>query len=83
MPLYKRIKASYKIRGCKDFNTCVESDSISIDVGSLVDSSGYFKASNIGEGDEFGFSVSLSAHGNTLAVGQMMRTVMQQVLVKV
>ena len=29
----------------------------------------YVKASNTGSGDEFGFSVSLSADGNTLAVG--------------
>jgi hypothetical protein len=29
----------------------------------------YLKASNAGDGDQFGFSVSLSANGNTLAVG--------------
>lgn len=29
----------------------------------------YLKASNTGEGDQFGFSVALSANGNTLAVG--------------
>lgn len=29
----------------------------------------YLKASNIGEGDNFGYSLSLAANGNTLAVG--------------
>ncbi len=67
--LYKRVNASYKIRGCIDSNTCVESELISIDVSDLVDSSGYFKASNTGGEDNFGNSVSLSADGNTLAVG--------------
>ncbi len=69
VPLYKRLNASYKIRGCKGLSTCVESDSIDIDVNNLVDSIGYFKASNTGESDSFGYRVSLSGDGRTLAVG--------------
>ncbi len=71
VPLYKRVNASYKIRVCKDSSTCVESDSIDINVNNLVSNIGYFKASNTDKGDNFGFSVSLSDDGNTLAVGAL------------
>ena len=37
--------------------------------GSTWQQQAYIKASNTGAGDEFGFSVSLSADGNSLAVG--------------
>jgi len=47
---------------------CTDSASVSVS-GTLVSSTGYFKASNTEAGDLFGYTVSLSADGSTLAVG--------------
>ncbi|MCF6257475.1 MAG: hypothetical protein L3J98_12085 [Gammaproteobacteria bacterium] len=49
-------------------NKLTESASVSIEPV-MLSSIGYFKASNTGEGDGFGGAISLSADGNTLAVG--------------
>ncbi len=40
-------------------------------VGGVWSQQAYVKASNTGAGDEFGFSLALSADGNTLAVGAL------------
>ncbi|NOZ38015.1 MAG: integrin [Gammaproteobacteria bacterium] len=67
VPLYARLNARYILQTC-DASGCIDSATVSV-AGTLVDSIGYFKASNTGTGDQFGGSVSLSADGNTLAVG--------------
>ena len=62
-----RINAQYILESC-NANGC--NDSITVFVNSsIVDAIGYFKASNAGAGDYFGRALSLSADGNTLAVG--------------
>ena len=67
VPLYKRINASYILQSC-DIVDCVDLYSLNI-TGTLVDAIGYVKASNTDADDAFGWSVSLSGDGNTLAVG--------------
>jgi len=62
------VNASYLIEAYNDAGQLVES-SAPISITSLMISSiGYFKASNTGVGDRFG-SISLSADGDTLAIG--------------
>lgn len=70
--LYSRINASYIIQAC-NARGCVDSDEQRV-VGTLERAIGYIKASNtdiedFSGGDQFGEAVSLSADGNTLAVG--------------
>jgi peptidyl-tRNA hydrolase len=67
VPLHKRINAQYVLQTCSS-GGCVNSNTISVS-GTLVDAIGYFKAANTGGGDYFGYAVSLSSDGNTLAVG--------------
>ena len=67
VPLYARVNAQYILQSCVN-EDCYDSAPVSVS-GTLVDSIGYFKASNSGEGDVFGASVSLNATGDTLAVG--------------
>lgn len=66
MPLHFRLGASYILRGCND-GGCTESEAIEV-ADSLNTAVGYFKASNTGQGDYFGYDVAFSADGNTLAV---------------
>ena len=47
---------------------CVDSSILTVS-GTLNEAIGYIKASNTDEFDHFGISLSLSADGNTLAVG--------------
>ncbi|TQV74277.1 integrin [Exilibacterium tricleocarpae] len=47
---------------------CRGSESIAV-TDQMLDTIGYFKASNTDAGDSFGYSVALSANGATLAVG--------------
>ncbi|MEW5250450.1 beta strand repeat-containing protein [Microbulbifer discodermiae] len=71
VPLYARTNAQYILQACAGRGAgelCIDSDPISVS-GTLVGSIGYFKASNTDRRDGFGFSVSLSADGHTLAVG--------------
>jgi hypothetical protein len=74
VPLYARINARYLLKSCNPVG-CVESDPVYISerLSDMVASIGYLKASNTMPygyfGDMFGYSVSLSADGNTLAVG--------------
>ena len=65
--LYARVNAMYVVQSCND-QGCVDSAPLIVN-GTLVDAIGYFKASNTGEGDSFGFAVALSSDGSTLAVG--------------
>ncbi|MFS1525565.1 FG-GAP repeat protein [Microbulbifer sp. 2304DJ12-6] len=67
VPLYARTNAQYLLQACNQVG-CSDSKIVSVS-GSLVESIGYFKASNTDDGDYFGDSVSLSRDGNTLAVG--------------
>lgn len=66
MPLHLRFGASYFLRTC-DGMGCLDSEPLEI-VDSMADAVGYFKASNSDDGDEFGWTVALSADGTTLAV---------------
>ncbi|WP_413398016.1 histidine kinase [Microbulbifer sp. 2304DJ12-6] len=67
VPLYARTNAQYLLQACNKVG-CSDSKIVSVS-DSLVESIGYFKASNTDQDDRFGFSVSLSEDGNTLAVG--------------
>lgn len=65
--LHHRINARYQLEACNDAG-CTGSGEIFL-ADHLVPAIGYFKASNTGAGDYFGWSVALSGDGNTLAVG--------------
>lgn len=65
--LYSRVNASYLVQACNS-NGCVDSD-ILIAPSSLEEAIGYFKASNA-DPFRFGSVISLSADGQTLAVGE-------------
>ncbi len=68
IPLYARLNAQYILQTC-DAIGCSDSEPVSVS-GSLADTVGYFKASNtVGLSDFFGYAVSVSADGSTLAVG--------------
>lgn len=67
VPLHFRTNASYQLRACNAFR-CVESAELDVS-GTLAEAVGYVKASNTGTSDNFGFSVVLSADGNTMVVG--------------
>ena len=67
VPLYNRMNAQYMLQSCID-NNCTDSEIISVN-DNLAASVGYFKASNTGQSDRFGYSLDLSKDGNTLAVG--------------
>lgn len=64
--LYNRINARYIISACNN-DRCTDSTEIFM-ANQLVDAIGYFKAANSDAGDNFGFSVSISADGTTIAV---------------
>ena len=65
--LYARVNAQYVVQACNN-QGCVDSDPLIV-IGALDSAIGYFKASNTGSFDNFGVAISLSADGNTLAVG--------------
>jgi hypothetical protein len=67
VPLFDRVNAQYILQSCNG-GGCTDATSISVS-GNLNASIGYLKASNAHAFAEFGKSVSLSADGNTLAVG--------------
>ena len=73
VPLHLRPRASYFLRACGAMG-CTDSDVVTV-TGSMAEAIGYFKATNtergykLGGGDQFGYSVALSADGDTLAVG--------------
>lgn len=61
--------ARYALDACNSAG-CTRSNEVSTTAG-MLQAIGYFKASNTGAGDQFGFSVGLSGDGNTLAVGAL------------
>ena len=65
--LYQRFNASYIVQAC-NANGCVDSDE-QVVTGSLENAIGFLTAGNTEYLDFFGAKVSLSADGNTLAVG--------------
>ena len=67
VPLYARTNAQYILQSCTD-GGCIDSDVLSVS-GRLEESIGTVRIDNTNEGDWFSRSVSLSADGNTLAVG--------------
>jgi trimeric autotransporter adhesin len=62
------INASYKVQGCTD-GGCIDSPARFVVPAESAQAIGYVKASNTGANDFFGQTLSLSADGNTLAVG--------------
>lgn len=66
VPLCHRLQASYILQSC-DADNCLDAAPLQI-TDALADSVGYFKASNSGLTDQFGFAVALSADGNTMVV---------------
>lgn len=67
VPLFTRTNARYLLQACNQ-GGCTDGDTLFVD-DNLAEGIGYLKASNTGEGDEFGESVSLSQDGSTLAIG--------------
>ena len=67
VPLYARLNAQYVLQSC-NAGGCTDSAPVVV-AGTLSESIGNFKASNTDANDGFGGSVSLSADGDTLAVG--------------
>lgn len=65
--LFARANAQYLVQACND-DGCVDSETLFV-TGTLANAVGYFKASTLDLFDGFGESVSLSADGNTMAVG--------------
>ncbi|MFA0813786.1 histidine kinase [Microbulbifer epialgicus] len=66
VPIYARINAQYLLQACNT-EGCSDSEVLTVD-STLANSIGYFKASNTDKEDLFGYSVSLSKDGKTLAV---------------
>jgi tartrate dehydratase beta subunit/fumarate hydratase class I family protein len=67
LALHKQVNASYRVQAC-NADGCSDSNIVTV-ASQLTQAVGYVKASNTGASDEFGYSVALSADGNTLAVG--------------
>ena len=69
IPLHKGLNARYILQTCNAAG-CTDSNELNL-LGILVggDGIGYLKASNTDSGDKFGYALSLSGDGNTLAVG--------------
>ncbi|MEK7702958.1 MAG: integrin [Nitrospirota bacterium] len=61
-------KTKYAVRACAN-GLCSDFSNEQTALSVMVKSIGYFKASNTEKDDSFGFSVSLSKDGNTLAIG--------------
>ncbi|KKL06450.1 hypothetical protein LCGC14_2595910, partial [marine sediment metagenome] len=62
------VNASYIVQSCDAFDICVDSAPVTA-TSAMLGAIGYFKASNTESYDRFGYSVSLSGDGNTMAVG--------------
>jgi predicted porin len=72
IPVHKTnwLAAQYIVESCNaDDSNCVTSPNQTLALIDSVAATVYVKASNTGASDSFGWSVSLSADGNTLAVG--------------
>jgi hypothetical protein len=67
--LPQRLNARYQVNACNSVG-CTVSDVVYAQLGNkLFEAIGYAKASNTEASDYFGYAISLSADGNTLAVG--------------
>ncbi|RZJ17428.1 MAG: integrin [Haliea sp.] len=64
--LHTRLNARYSVQACNSGGCSTPTAAIT---PNLTQAIGYFKASNTGSGDTFGYAVALSGDGNTLAVG--------------
>ena len=62
------VNASYIVQACDALDACTDSAAITATTA-MIGGIGYFKASNTGVANFFGYSIALSADGNTLAVG--------------
>lgn len=67
--LVEAVTAEYFVLASSGSGATVKSNEMRIDSSTLLALVGYFKASNTGVDDEFGFSIALSGDGSTLAVG--------------
>ncbi|CDT33958.1 Integrin alpha beta-propellor [Vibrio coralliirubri] len=67
--LVEAVTTDYFVIASNNSGAVVKSNEMRIDSTTLVDLIGYFKASNTGVDDAFGFSIALSGDGSTLAVG--------------
>ncbi len=67
IPTFARINAEYILQSCNDVD-CVDSSTLTIDAG-LNNMIGYIKSDELHHAPFFGSDVSLSADGNTMAVG--------------
>ena len=63
-----RTNARYKLEACNEAG-CSSSDMVTVDSNQLKETFGYFKSSAPATGDQFGYSVALSADGRVMAVG--------------
>lgn len=64
------ISAQYRVEACNaDDTTCLGSTSQTLTPADSISATGYFKASNPGSNDYFGFAIALSSDGTTMAVG--------------
>ena len=64
------VNASYIVQSCNALGACTDSAVITATTA-MLGAIGYFKASNSHRGDNFGYSMALSADGSTLAVGAL------------
>jgi len=71
VPLYARLNAKYMLKSCSESACSPASVEVftSTKIAEMTSSIGYAKASNTDANDHFGWNVSLSSDGNTLAVG--------------
>ena len=69
IPVVDGNNPEYLVEACDAGNVCNSNASASLTNEKLNDLIGYFKASNTDELDNFGWSMSISGDGNTLAVG--------------
>jgi hypothetical protein len=61
--------ARYRVAACNEAG-CIDSNEVGT-LGGVLQAIGYFKASNTEALDGFGWSVAISADGNTLAIGTL------------
>jgi hypothetical protein len=67
MPLHLRVNASYMLRACNEAG-CTDSEPVDV-AEAMTEAVGYFKPSNTEADDLFGWSMAMSADGNTMAIG--------------
>lgn len=67
IPLFRRVNASYILEACNS-GGCADSDA-AFPADTLLPAIGYVKSSNTENGDGFGWSITLSGNGDTMAVG--------------